>query len=261
MTPPPDPGERLRVLIVDDEALARQAVRTVVEQDPELAVAGECADGHQALEAFARTRPHVLILDIQMPEMDGIEVLRRLAAAPLPAVVFVTAYDDYAVAAFEQQALDYVLKPFPEHRLQAAVDRAKARVRGDSLSAFGQRVMKLIGTSAAPAPRNLERLTVTRGDRTVFLEIDRVDWLEAADYYVRVHTEGSHHLVRRSLKWFEAHLDPQRFVRVHRSAIVRVARIRELRRLGPGDHVVVLSDDRQIPLSRAGREALARLLG
>ncbi len=265
-------GERLRVVLVDDEPLARRALREVLDADDDLEVVAECVDGEDALQAIRQQRPDLLLLDIQMPEMDGFEVLRRLdarssetgsaKAGALPCVVFVTAYDEHAVHAFEQAAIDYVLKPFPAARLRQALERAKERLRSAELSELARRVLALADARGArDRPIYLERLAVPKGTRTLLLEVERIDWLEAADYHVRLHVGDDSHLIRRSLKWFEQQLDPARFVRVHRSAMVHLQRVSELRRLGPDDYVAVLPGERQVALSRAGRDALGQLLG
>lgn len=258
MTGPTGSRRPLRVVIVDDEPLARRALVRAVDADPELELAGECPDGETAIETVGRIHPEILLLDVQMPETNGFGVLERLDFE-VPVVVFVTAYDEYAVSAFEQRALDYVLKPFSEDRLQQALERAKRRVRGASLAALGRNLLELAGGAAA-APAAPERLAVSKGDRTILLDPQDIDWLEAADYYVRVHAGDDSYLVRKPLKWFEETLDPTRFVRVHRSAMVQVSRILEIRRLGPDDHVAVLSGGREIAISRSGREALDRLV-
>ncbi|MEM9594126.1 MAG: LytTR family DNA-binding domain-containing protein [Acidobacteriota bacterium] len=254
----------LRLVLVDDEPLGRRSMAEIVRRDPDLDLVAECSDGESAVGAVTTHRPDLLLLDVQMPEMDGFEVLRRLRDhRPVPIVVFVTAYDEYAVRAFETEALDYVLKPFSEARLTAALARAKERAHGESMSDLGRRILGLTdhGDAAEPTPpaRPLERLAVPRGDRTLVLGVDDIEWLEAADYYVRVHAGGRGHLLRRPLKWFEGRLDPQRFVRVHRSAIVNIERVAEIRRLGQDDHVVVLKDGTTVAISRSGREALGTL--
>lgn len=256
------PAERtLRVVIVDDEPLARQAIHEVLRHDAELEIVAQCDDGESAIEALRREVPDIVVLDIQMPEIDGFEVLRRLGMRETPAVIFVTAYDEFAVSAFEQEALDYVLKPFSEARLQKAVARAKEQVRGADLSDLGQRVLRLTQAASVRTTPHLERIAVPKGDRTIVLEVDQIDWIEAADYYARLHTGGQSHLIRKPLKWFEEKLDAERFVRVHRSAMVNVSRVQEIRRLQPGDHVVIMPGEQLVALSRAGRDALTRLIG
>jgi two-component system LytT family response regulator len=253
-------ARRLKLVLADDEPLARRSLRHVLAGDPEIEIVAECADGVEVVEAVRRLSPDILVLDVQMPEADGFEALRRLAPGPLPAVVFVTAYDEYAVRAFEQQALDYLLKPYSEDRLREAVERAKARVAGKELSELGRRMLAVARAATAGRTSFLERLAVPKGNRTLLVEVDDVDWFEAAGYYVRVHAGGGGHLVRRSLRWLEERLDPDAWVRVHRSAIVNVRRLVEIRRLGPEEHAAVLRGGREVPVSRAGRDALSRLL-
>lgn len=269
-------GTPFRVVLADDEPLARDALREVIVDDEDLELVAEAAHGAEAIEAVLRLEPDILVLDIQMPEADGFEVVRRLGADRLPALVFVTAWDDYAVRAFEARALDYVLKPFPPRRLREAIRRAKDRVREGQLSTAARQILELARSSenrtdveappraSGPGPSRQprrERLTVTRGDRTVVVSVADIDWLEAADYYVRIHVGAQDHLIRRSLRWFEDELDPEIFVRVHRSAIVRIEKVAEIRRLGPDDYAALLRGvDRPIPLSRSGRERLLQCL-
>ena len=231
----------MKVVIVDDEPLARQVVRMLVESDRELAIAGECS-GIDAAEVIAREKPDILFLDIQMPEVDGFDVLERVGADTVPAVVFVTAHDDYALRAFEVHALDYLLKPFDDRRFFAALSRAKERVRAKSPSSF------------------VRRFLVRTRDRVLFLKTDDLEWIEAADYYVSLHTGGKSYLLRQTMAEIEKQLDPAKFVRVHRSAIVNLERVKEMHPLFRGDSVLVLADGTQLRLSRARREEFERRL-
>lgn len=231
----------MKVVIVDDEPLARQVVRILLENDRELTIAGECS-GVDAAEVIGRERPDILFLDIQMPEVDGFDVLERVGADAVPAVVFVTAYDEYALRAFEVHALDYLLKPFDDRRFFAALSRAKEQVRAKSPSAF------------------VRRFLVRTRDKVLFIKSDDLEWIEAADYYVSLHAGGKSYLLRQTMAEIERQLDPGKFVRVHRSAIVNLDRVKEMHPLFRGDSVLVLADGTQLRLSRARREEFERRL-
>jgi two-component system LytT family response regulator len=253
----------LRALVVDDEPLARDTIRRLLGGDPEIEVVGECAGGAQAARWIRDTTPDILFLDVQMPEVDGFEVLRRARPAEVPAVVFVTAHDAYAIRAFEAEALDYLLKPFEDERFQRTVERAKARVREYRVNDLARRMAATLDRRRTPesTARPVERLAIRRDGGVFFLRVDDVDWIEAADYCVRVHTAGRFHLMREPLGELEARLDPRRFVRVHRSAIVNLARIKELQPRFHGDGVVVMQDGSRLRVSRGRRDRLHELLG
>ena len=231
----------MKVVIVDDEPLARQVVRMLVESDRELTIAAECS-GIDAAEVISRERPDILFLDIQMPEVDGFEVIERVGADTVPAIVFVTAHDDYALRAFEVHALDYLLKPFDDRRFYTALSRAKERVRAKTPTTF------------------VRRFLVRTREKVLFLKSDDLEWIEAADYYVSLHTGGRSYLLRQTMAEIERQLDPAKFVRVHRSAIVNLERVREMHPLFRGDSVLVLADGTQLRLSRARREEFERRL-
>jgi two-component system LytT family response regulator len=238
----------IRAVVVDDEPLARAGLRALLEDDPDMVVVAECANGHEAVAALRAHAPDLVLLDVQMPGLDGFGVVREIGADRMPVVVFATAFDQYALQAFEARALDYLLKPFTDERFRDVLGRAKEQVRQRRPGAPGM-------PSAAPA-----RLEVRLGNRVVFVRIDDVDWVEAADYYVRLHVGPASHLVRETMQELEARLDGRRFVRVHRSAIVNVERVRELRTVAAGRHEVVLRDGTRLPLSRSRREIVARAL-
>jgi two-component system LytT family response regulator len=231
----------VKVLIVDDEPLARTAIRLLVDRDPELTVAGECS-GTEAVALIARLRPDILFLDIQMPEVDGFDVLEQAGMNAVPAIVFVTAHDQYALRAFDVAALDYLVKPFDDRRFFAALLRAKEQAR-----------TKRSGRIA--------RFIVRSRDKVVFLRETEIDWVEAADYYASLHVAGKTHLLRRSMASLEEELDPARFVRVHRSAIVNVDRVKEMQQSFRGESVLVLRDGARVRVSRARREELERRMG
>jgi two-component system LytT family response regulator len=261
----------IRTLIVDDEPVARAGMRRLLEEDPDIAVVGEAADGQAALEAVRRLKPELLLLDIQMPELNGFEVLAQLGANTPPAVVFVTAYDQFALRAFEVQALDYVLKPFEDDRFFAVLERAKQHLqhtRGDDLT---RRLAALLqnyeqrsgGAPEAAAPERaglLTRIMVKGEGRVFFQPVEDIDWIEAADYYSRLHVGKATHLIRESMAALEEQLDPQKFVRIHRSAIVNVERVSEIRLDYANRSVVVLRTGERLPLSRTRKEQLERVL-
>lgn len=232
----------MKVLIVDDEPLARQVVRLLAATDRELTIVGECS-GIDAVEQIQRLRPDILFLDIQMPEVDGFEVLERVGADSVPAIVFITAHDDFALRAFEVHALDYLLKPFDDRRFFTALSRAKERVRARA-------------GAAAPVKRFLVR---TR-EKVLFIRSEDIDWVEAADYYVSIHTGGKAYLLRQTMMELERQLDPAKFVRVHRSAIVNLDRVAEMHPLFRGDCLLVLQDGTRLRMSRARREEFERRL-
>ena len=252
----------------DDEPAARATLRLLLEREPEVEIVAECADGRAAVEAVRAARPDLLLLDVQMPELDGFGVLAALAEHETPAVIFVTAYDAHALRAFEVRALDYLLKPFSDDRFARALARAREEIRTLGLAALGRRVHALVaspppdaaaepgaGPDASPAAGG--RLLIPEVGRTRVVRLDRVDWIEAADYCVRVHLRDRSHLLRRSLADLERELDPRRFLRIHRSAIVNVDRVAQIRPLFKGDAVVELEGGRELRVSRAHR---ARLL-
>lgn len=256
-----DPAH-IRTIIIDDEPLAREGIRLLLDTDPEVEVVGECADGASAVETISRLRPDLLFLDVQMPEMSGFEVLAALELDPLPAVVFVTAYDQYALEAFEIHALDYLLKPFEDRRLFAALHRAKEHLRLARMNDLSARLIALLGSRGSPVeapPPTVRRIAVKSAGRTVFLDVADIDWIEAADYYVQLHAGHHSYLHRQSMTSLEQELDPNQFLRIHRSAMVNRERIRELRQHGR-DVVVVLQGGTELKVARGHREKLQSLL-
>jgi two-component system, LytTR family, response regulator len=250
-----------RAVIVDDEPLARRGVRQLLAAHPDIAVIGECRDGLEALEALVALSPDLIFLDIQMPGVDGLTVIRRHGVERMPAVILVTAHDEFAIQAFEAEALDYLVKPVSSARFDRALARVRERLRVRDLAASAARLQALLARSgggpavgAAPAepPRSRPRIPVTTVSGRLLLDPEDIEWIEAEDYYVGVHAGGTRYRIRESLATLESHLDPAGFVRVHRSAIVRLAEIRELRLAGPpiGELAVVLRDGTTLPVSR-----------
>ncbi len=242
----------IRTLIIDDEPLARERVRTLLSEDPEFEVLAECGDGPTALAAIQEHTPDLVFLDVQMPGMDGFGVLRELPEGKMPQVIFVTAYDQHALKAFEVHALDYLLKPFKQSRFKETLARAKARLATPT-PAIPQNLLDLISQLRGPR-EYLARLSVKDGERVLFVKTENIDYIEAAGNYVVVHSGKENHVVRETLTNLEAALDPKKFLRISRSTLVNLDRIRELQPLFKGEHVVVLQDGKHLNMTRGLRE-------
>jgi len=240
--------------------LGRERIRTLLADDPEIEVVGECSDGRQAVAAIERSNPDLVYLDVQMPEMDGFAVLDRIAGERMPAIIFVTAYDRYAVQAFEVHALDYLLKSFDRERFQAALQRAKDQLRHSRDGLWTERLTGLLQDLDARQKR-LTRLIIRSAGRIFFVRVEEIDWLEAADNYVRIHVNRESHLIRDTLQSLEGRLDPSKFLRIHRSTVVNFDRIKELQPLFHGDYVVRLQDGTELTLTRNYKEKLTGPLG
>lgn len=250
----------IRTLIVDDEPLSRRRLRDLLASETDFELVGECGDG---LEAMARLRSQscdLVFLDVQMPGLDGLEVARRLAMGRGPAIIFVTAYDCYALPAFEVHAVDYLLKPFDRERFRKALVWARAAIgrdqRGEPAELPAATLADLRGDR-----QPLERVTIKSSGRIYFVKTAEIDWIEAAGNYLRLHVGDATHSLRETMNTLEARLDPDRFWRIHRSTIVNVDRIRELQPLFHGDYVVILHDDTELTLSRTYRRNLPGLAG
>jgi two-component system LytT family response regulator len=250
-------SEPLRVAIVDDEPLARESIRMLLAHDPEVAVAAECS-GVDAPAAIEKTRPHILFLDVQMPELDGFGVLEALRGTEPPVTVFVTAYDTYALRAFDVHALDYLLKPFDDARFEKTLSRAKERVRERGADGATARILELLDERQR-AQRYARRFLVRVREKVIVVNADEIDWIEGAGYYVSLHAGPKAHLLRETMAELETRLDPERFFRVHRSAIVNIDRVREVHPLFRGDCQLVLSDGTELRLSRTRRAEFDRL--
>lgn len=239
----------LRALIVDDEDLARQRIRHLLLKEPDVEVVGECAHGVEAVRAIEALAPDLVFLDIQMPELDGFGVVEAVGADHMPATLFVTAYDQHALRAFEVHALDYLLKPFDPERFRAALDRARR------WCATGGRpdLSGLLEGLRKERPW-LDRVLVRQGDRHVLLRCGNIQWIEAEDNYVRLHVEGTSFLLRQTMAGILQRLDPAQFRRIHRSAIVNLDFIRELQPWTSGDHLVLMKDGTKLTLSRTYRD-------
>ena len=245
-----------RVLIVDDEPPARLRLRELLERRSEVEIAGECSSGPECVAAIARLRPEVLFLDVQMPGMDGFQVLRETRAVWTPITIFVTAYDRYALTAFEAHALDYLLKPFTDERFEGALARALEQLRARQSDELARRVLRLLEQREGGS-----RIAVKTGGRVLLLRAAEIDWVEAAGVYVELHVGKKQYLHRGSLSEMQQQLEPEGFVRIHRSRLVNVDRIREIAPRAHGDFIVLLRDGAELGLSRGYREQLELALG
>lgn len=254
---------KVKTLIVDDEPLARERLRKLLEAESDIQVVGEASNGHEALELANQNRPDLIFLDVQMPELDGFGVVAGLQLDPLPAIVFVTAYDRFALKAFEVHALDYLLKPFDRERFQKALERARTLVQQRQTGDLSKRLSSLI-TDLKPEKaesKYLDRLAIKAEGRVLFFKIDDIDWIEAADNYVSVHVGADEHLHRETMASLEAKLPPSLFLRISRSTIVNIERIKEMQPMFHGDYVVILKNGARLNLSRNYRDKLNQLLG
>jgi two-component system LytT family response regulator len=245
----------VRVLIVDDEELARQRLQRLLASEQDVEIIGEAADGAQAVDSIRRLMPDLVFLDVQMPEFDGFAVLERLRPRPAPAIIFVTAHDDYALRAFDVHAVDYLRKPFDAARFKEAFSRARQRLAGGA-DDQARKIDALLAQVEAQPPRSRERLMIRTDGRLYFVRIDDIDWIEAAGNYVKLHVGRETHLMRETMMGIEKMLDPTRFLRIHRSAIVNLDRVREMQPWFSGEYTVILRDGTQLRLSRVYRERL-----
>ena len=250
---------KIRALIVDDEPPARDLIETLLREEADVEVAGKCADGQEAVSAIRRLLPDLVFLDVQMPGLDGFGVLGRLDASRLPLIVFVTAYDRHAVRAFEAQALDYILKPFEYERLREAVRRARAQLNQRARTEHSARLVALL-EDLRKSERS-QRIAVPEPGRTVFLKAEEIDWVEAEGNYMRLHAGPKSHLLRETMNEIAARLGAEKFLRVSRSTLVNIERVKEWQPLFHGDSVLILEDGTRLTVSRLYRENLDRLLG
>lgn len=251
---------RIRTLIVDDESLAREKIRSFLLRDPQIEVIGECSSGPDAVVAIQQSAPDLLMLDIQMPQMDGFSVLEAVSDKVLPHVIFVTAYDQYALRAFEFHALDYLLKPFDRDRFEQTLQRAKDQVFKERSSQFNQGIQALL-EQLKERPRYLDRLVIKSTGRVFLLRTDEIDWIEAEGNYARLHVGKESYLLRETISALDSQLDPKVFLRIHRSTIVCLNRIKEMQSWFHGEFQVILKDGTQLLLSRTYREKLEKALG
>jgi len=249
---------KARTLIVDDEELARERLRQLLADQPEIELVGECADGREAVAAIKEKSPDLVFLDIQMPELDGFAVLEAVNVEPMPVIVFVTAYDKFALRAFEVHAVDYLLKPFDRERFESALRRALDQVRHREDPARAQAQAALLTEIQAPT-KPIERLAIKSGGRIVVVKAADIAWIESAHNYVEIHDDKQAHLLRESISSIETRLPPDKFVRISRTVIVNVDRVKELEPLFGGEYTVTLQNGQRLTLSRRYRHKLPQL--
>lgn len=268
-------NRKIRALIVDDESLAREALSVMLGEDTEIEVIAECRNGREAVVAIREQLPDVVFLDIQMPEMDGFQVIEEIGVKLMPVTVFVTAFDKHALRAFEAHALDYLLKPFDHDRFDTALQRAKTQVRQRKLGEIGENLFALMqdvklkpGESEADNRKPeketqkepIDRVVIKASGRIYFLKTEEIDWVEASGDYLSLHSGGKSHLIRETMNDFHAKLDAKKFIRIHRSTIVNIERIKDIQPLFKGEYVITLTSDKRLKSSRGYRPELQRLL-
>jgi len=249
----------IRTVIADDEALARKKLRLLLSSESGVNVVAECCDGKQTVSTVQTCKPDLLLLDIHMPDRDGFQVLEQIPRDQMPLVIFTTAYDQYAIRAFEAHALDYLLKPFNQQRLNHALERVRAELLKCHEHGVKARILDLLH-QAKPESKELRRLVFRTAGRVVFLELDEVDWIEAAANYVKLHVGKESFLLREGIAHISAKLAPEQFVRIHRSFVVNVKRIRELQPCDSGEYIAVLRDGKELSCSRGCRPQLMKLI-
>jgi two-component system, LytTR family, response regulator len=249
---------KIKTLIVDDEPLARDRVKRFLREESDIQIVGESGNGAEAIKFIKAERPDLVFLDIQMPEKTGFDVVRSLDAKTVPTVIFVTAYDQYALQAFDVHALDYLLKPFNRDRLHRAVARAREHIENKRRGNLDERLASLIADLKAEK-KYLERLVVKSVGRVFFLKTDEIDWIEAAGNYLKLHVGRENHLIRETMNAIEAKLNPDKFLRIHRSTVVNIDRIKELHPMFSGDYAVILRNGTELTLSRNYRERFIEL--
>ncbi len=251
--------ESIRTVVVDDEPLARDKIVGFLSEEPDIEVVGQADNGLTAVDVIRQHHPDLVFLDVQMPELNGFGVLKEVGSEEAPAVIFVTAFDQYALQAFEVHALDFLLKPFDRARFRSAVERARSQIVGDRSGSLRARLSALL--EDLEDKKYLDRMVVKRSGRVYFIKVDDVDYIEAAANYVRLHTGDDGHTVRETMTRLEERLDPEKFMRIHRSTIVNIDRIEELRQLFHGDYAVVLRGGKNLAVSRSYRDRINTLLG
>ena len=248
--------QTIDTLIVDDEVLARKKLCVLLERDPDFRIVGECATAGDAIRALRELQPDLMFLDVQMPDDDGFSVINAIGPEVRPLIIFTTAYDNYAIQAFDAEAIDYLLKPFDEERFARAVKRAKSEILAEAV----QVTVPADGESPPTAPPALERFVVKSEGRILFFTTDEIDWIEAASNYVKLYSAGKSHLVRHTMNEMEKKLDSRQFLRIHRSIIVNVKKIRGVQPCNSGEFIVTLVNGKELPSSRGYRGNLGLLL-
>lgn len=252
--------QKIRTLIVDDEPLARERIRMLLAADSEIEITGECADGEEAVAAIQSLKPDLLFLDIQMPEFDGFGVISAVGADEMPVVILVTAFDQYALRAFEACALDYLLKPFDDLRFQRSLKRAKEQIGNiAAIKEINRRLLSFL-ENAKSNQDYLQRVLVKREERLTFLETEKIDWINSESNYVCLHAAKDSYLLRETLTNLEAHLNPRIFIRISRSIIININRVKELQQMFHGDFIVILKDGTELKMSRRFRDRLPRIV-
>lgn len=241
-------NEPIRALLVDDEPMARERVRALLANEPDIEIIGECVDGAEAIAAINSEHPDLVFLDIQMPYADGFSVLRSIDSDHMPSVVFVTAYDDFALRAFEVNAVDYLLKPFDEDRFAESLARAR-RWLGEP-NAARQKAMQGLAEEAKAAKAPMTRIAVRGAGQIRFIKVTEIDWIESDGNYVKIHIDGASHIIKKTLSYLEERLDPEKFFRVHRSALVSLEKVDRIEKWFQGDYVALLENGAKVPVSR-----------
>jgi two-component system LytT family response regulator len=270
------PNQKITVALVDDEPLANRGMRLRLQEFPEIEIIAECANGREAVREIKALSPDLVLLDIQMPGLDGFGVVRALIGTPAPLIIFVTAYDKYAIDAFEANALDYLVKPVEEERLKDAIHRARDTIRQRAAATRESRLVELLASLSdnerdqikelirdpawADKERYSERLSFKDGTKVVMLDASDIDWIDAAGDYMCIHAGGKTHIIRETMKTLQQRLDPARFQRIHRSAIVNVKKVKELHPHSNGEYFVVLENGSELKLSRSYKEVVQRFL-
>lgn len=270
-------NQKIRALIVDDESLAREVLLVMLGNDPEIEIIAECRNGKEAVAAIRKNSPDVVFLDIHMPEMDGFQVIEQIGAAQMPVTIFVTAYDKHALRAFEMHALDYLLKPFDHDRFDNTLQRVKTIIRQKKLGEISESLLAMLQDVKPKAEKTssetkdsmpekiahketMERVVVRSGGRIYFLKTEEIDWVEGSSNYLSLHIGGETHLIRETMGNFHSRLDSRKFLRIHRSTIVNIDRIKDIRPLFKGEYVITLKSGKRLKASRGYRHEIQSLL-
>ena len=252
--------KKIKVLVVDDEPLARERLTTLLSQEPDVELVTPARDGEEAITSIHDDSPDLVFLDVQMPQMNGFDVIEAVGSDKMPLVIFVTAYDQHALKAFQVRALDYLLKPFDRERFQQALSRARQRVHHDAPGDLERRLLALV-QDLKQTPHKVDRFVVKSGGRVYFVRAEEIDWVESAGNYVKLHVGNETHLLRETMTAIESQLDPEMFFRIHRCHIVNIERVRELQPSFNGEYVVFLRTGPRLTLSRGYREKVQQRLG